>query len=107
MQNLTAWALAKAQDIVECEGSALATCAQHVRIVQIEADSTLLAVAISDALLEAFSFGLASAEPAKPMVMAGRSRMSADRHMQSSPRRPRSGGSRYRTRCNTVSESRG
>ncbi|MBU1333239.1 MAG: hypothetical protein KJ944_17835 [Alphaproteobacteria bacterium] len=61
MQNLTAWALAKAQDIVECEGSALVTCAHQLQIFEIEAESTLLAVAISDALLEAFSLGIASA----------------------------------------------
>lgn len=104
MQNLTAWALAKAQDIVECEGSALTGCAQHVRISQIETESTLLAVAISDALLEAFSFGVASAEAAQPMVMASRLRMSADRQMRSLPRRPRAAGSHHRTRCNSVSK---
>lgn len=60
MQNLTAWALAKAQDIVECEGSALVTCAHQLQIFEIEAESTLLAVAISEALLEAFSMGIAS-----------------------------------------------
>lgn len=62
MQNLTAWALAKAQDIVECEGAALVTCAHELEIFQIEAESTLLAVAISEALLEAFSIGVAFAE---------------------------------------------
>ena len=62
MQNPTAWALAKAQDIVECEGAALVTCAHQLQISQIEADSTLLAVAISEALLEAFSLGVACAE---------------------------------------------
>jgi hypothetical protein len=62
MVNLTAWALARAQDIVECEGSALVTCAHQLKIYEIEAESTLLAVAISEALLEAISLGIASAE---------------------------------------------
>jgi hypothetical protein len=57
MDNVTAWALSKAQDIVECEGSALTTCVRTLNINDLEADTTLLAMAISDALLEAYSLG--------------------------------------------------
>lgn len=60
MENLTVWALARAQEIVECEGSALVICAHQLQIQEIEAESTLLAVAISDALLEAFALGMAA-----------------------------------------------
>ena len=57
MKDLTAWALVKAKEIVECEGAALVTCAHQLQIHEIEAESTLLAVAISQALLEAFALG--------------------------------------------------
>ncbi len=57
MDKVTAWALSKAQDIVECEGSALTTCVQTLNISELEADATLLTMAISDALLEAYSLG--------------------------------------------------
>ncbi len=57
MDNVTAWALLKAKDIVDCEGSALVTSTSRLRIQDIEADTTLLAMAISEALVEAFSLG--------------------------------------------------
>ena len=57
MDNVTAWALLKAKDIIDCEGSALISCSQKLRIQELEADTTLLAMAISEALVEAFSLG--------------------------------------------------
>jgi hypothetical protein len=60
MDDMTVWALVKAREIVECEGSALVTCAHELQIHEIEAESTLLAVAISEALMEAFSIGRAA-----------------------------------------------
>ena len=62
MDDLTVWALVKAREIVECEGSALVTCSHELQIHEIEAESTLLAVAISEALLEAFSLGRAASD---------------------------------------------
>jgi hypothetical protein len=58
MDNITAWALLKAKDIVDCEGSALVSSTSRLRIQDMEADTTLLAMAISEALVEAFALGL-------------------------------------------------
>jgi hypothetical protein len=69
MDDQTAWALATAREIVECEGSALITCMQLLKIYEIEAESTLLTVAISEALLEAFSRGAASATVRDPSAL--------------------------------------
>jgi hypothetical protein len=57
MEDATAWALLKAKDIVDCEGSALVTSTSRLRIQDLEADTTLLAMAISEALVEAFTLG--------------------------------------------------
>jgi hypothetical protein len=64
MENVTAWALLKAKDLVDCEASALVTSTSRLRIQDIEADTTLLAMAISEALVEAFSLGAAAREKA-------------------------------------------
>ena len=61
MDNVTGWALSKAKDIIDCEGSALISCSQKLRIQDIEADTTLLALAISVALVEAFALGAQAA----------------------------------------------
>ena len=63
MQDLTGWALAKARELVECEGSALIGHGGSLQLKEIEARSTLLTVAISDALLEAFAKGTAATGP--------------------------------------------
>ncbi len=65
MDNVIAWALLKARDIVDCEGSALVTCVQRFSIQDLEADTTLLAMAISEALLEAYSLGAQVRETAE------------------------------------------
>jgi hypothetical protein len=57
MKDPTVWALAKAREILDCEGAALVTCVQKLQVYELEAETTLLAVAISEALLEAFSLG--------------------------------------------------
>jgi hypothetical protein len=57
MEQVTQWAIERAREIVECEGTALVLSADKLKIYEIEAESTLLAVAISQALLEAFSMG--------------------------------------------------
>ena len=61
MDNVTVWALSRAKDIIDCEGSALISCSQQLRIQDIEADTTLLALAISEALVEAFALGAQAA----------------------------------------------
>lgn len=48
------WAVTKAREIVMREGAALALSARELDEDAISADSTLLAVAIADALLKAF-----------------------------------------------------
>lgn len=70
MDDVTVWALSKAKEIVECEGSALVTCAHQLKIQQIEAESTLLTVAISEALLEAFTIGVASRSQLETVIDA-------------------------------------
>lgn len=57
MKDLTGWALDKAREIVDCEGAALVTRVQKLQVYELEAETTLLAVAISEALLEAFALG--------------------------------------------------
>ena len=62
MEDPTAWALAKAQDIVDCEGAALISCLHRLRIAEVEVENTLLAIAILEALLEAFALGRSTSE---------------------------------------------
>ncbi len=63
MDNVTAWALLKARDIVDREGSALVSSTRQLRIHELEADTTLLAVAISEALVEAYSLDALASGP--------------------------------------------
>ncbi|WP_127752686.1 hypothetical protein [Devosia sp. 1566] len=55
----TLWALAKANEIVDYEGAAEKRPPDEISLAEIESDRTLLLMAISDALMEAYSMGLA------------------------------------------------
>ncbi len=57
VNKVTLWAADRAQEIAECEGAALVVSAEKLKIWEIEAESTLLTVAVSQALLKAFSMG--------------------------------------------------
>jgi hypothetical protein len=55
----TLWALAKANEIVAYEGSADEQPSAEVPLSEVESDRTLLIVAVSQALMEAYSLGVA------------------------------------------------
>lgn len=57
------WALTRAREIVQREGSELALAARELDIDRITADSTLLGAAIAKALIEAYETGAASNKP--------------------------------------------
>lgn len=54
----TLWALAKANEIVDCEGSTDKLPPEEVPLSEAESGRTLLIVAISQALMEAHSLGV-------------------------------------------------
>lgn len=57
VDKVTLWVTDRAREIVKCEGTALVASAEKLKIYEIEAESTLLTVAISQALPEAFFMG--------------------------------------------------
>jgi hypothetical protein len=62
-EQLVEWASKAAAEIVRREGAALAQSASDGDKPAIEADSNLLGIAISQAIIEAYRAGIATASP--------------------------------------------